>query len=450
MSFNKDYILELERITEALENNNIEGLKMILDEYHPSEIAEFLDVLPADARGRIIHLLPVDIASEAISEMDPESHPERLLETLTTELAGDIVEELSDDDAADLLNELPADRREQILDELDHEDAQDIRKLLTYAEDTAGGLMTTEIIKVHFSLNKKQAVDEVITQSEEIGEFYDIYVVDDKERLIGTVSLKDLIKAKPATRIGDIMNGDVVYVDAHTDQEEAAQLISQYNLTGIPVVDRNMQLLGRVTFDDAMDVLEEETTEDILKISGVSDDEELSGTWKAAVRSRLPWLMINLVTASLAGFVVFLFQPTISKLTLLTVFMPIIAGMGGNAGTQALAVTIRRISLNTLPDAKILGAISKELLVGLFNGLCMGIIASVVAIITEQSTILGLVVFLAMTGNLLIAGIAGSSIPILLEKIGFDPAVASSIFITAFTDIIGFLLLLGLGTYFLI
>lgn len=450
MNSNRDYILELERITDAIESENFEGLRMILDEYHPSEIAQFLEALPQISREKIIQLLPIEIASEAISEMDPESHPERLLENLHPELAGDIVEELSDNDAVDLLNELSVKKREEILDEMDHEDAQDIRKLLTYREDSAGGLMTTEIIRVHYSLNKKQALEEVIAQSEETGEFYAIYVVDDADRLEGTLSLKKLIKASPSTKIEDLMEKEVVYVDVNTDQEEVAKLLSQYNLPGIPVVDRNMILLGRVTFDDAMDVFEEETTEDILKLSGVSDDEQLSGNWREAVKSRLPWLIVNLGTAFLAASIIRNFEDTVQKLVVLSAYMTMIAGMGGNAATQALAVTIRRISLNTISDKQAYQTVVKEFLVGMINGAVIGTIVLLSAIVFDENPMLGLVIFLAMTFNLIIAGIAGSTIPLVLKRIGIDPAVASSIIITTFTDVFGFLLLLSLATKLLL
>lgn len=446
----KDNIVhDRERIIKALDGE-LSGLQSILEEYHASEIARILEQLPQQDREKIVHVLPVEVASEVISEMDEESHPEKIVNNLHHQLASDIVEELSADDAADIISQLPEEKQNRILESIPKEDAENIRKLLAFPDDTAGGLMTTDIIMLHYSLTKKEALEEVIRQSEEMEEFYNIYVVDDADRLIGTVSLKSLIKAKSNVKIDSLVDEDVIYVESHTDQEEVAKLLSQYNLTSIPVVNETMVLLGCVTFDDVIDVMEEETTEDILKISGVLEDEELSGNWKAAVKSRLPWLLVNLITAFLSGFVVFMFQDTIDKVTILAVFMPIVAGMGGNAGTQALAVTIRRISLNDLPDSKMISAVTKELLVGLFNGIIVGFAVMVVAMLKDQNPMLGLVVFMAMSGNLMIAGIAGSSIPILLEKMGIDPAVASSIFITALTDVIGFLLLLGLGSYLLL
>ena len=444
-----DILFDLEKIEDLFEGPE-QDLRAFLDELHPSEIAKILELVKESKQLTLIGLLPIDIASEAISEMDPESHPEKLLEALNSELVTNIVEELSYDDATDIVSQLSEEKREEILDNIDKEDASEIRKLLTYNEETAGGLMSTEFIQIHRSLNKRDALEEVAHQSEETENFYAIYVVDNDEHLVGTVSLKNLIKAKPYTQIDELLDDELIFVYTDTDQEDVAQLLSQYNLPGIPVVDKTMHLLGVVSFDDVMDVLEEETTEDILKIANVSDEEELSGNWKDALKSRVPWLMVNMFTAFLASSVVYVFQPTIQKITLLATFMPIIAGMGGNAGTQALAVTIRRISLNTLPDSKVIGTIKKEVLVGLMNGLIFGIVVSVVAIFNNHSPILGLVVFMAMFGNLVIAGITGASVPIILEKLGFDPAVASSIILTTFTDTLGFLLILGLGSYFLL
>jgi magnesium transporter len=345
---------------------------------------------------------------------------------------------------------LPEEQQQEILEELDEEDALNIRSLLRYDEDTAGGLMNNQVIKINQKLSKKEALDEIIRQSEEMEEFYTINVVDDQNTLIGIVSLKDIIKSRYTIRIKDLIKPDFVYVTAETDQEEVAKLISQYNLTSIPVVDDEMKLLGRITFDDVIDVLEEENTEDFLKISGVSEDEELSGNWREAVKSRLPWLIINLGTAFLASSVIRYFDDTIVRIGILAGYMTMIAGMGGNAATQALAVTVRRISLNDLTDQQAYQAVLKELTVGLINGATNGMIVFLFALFYDSNPMLGLVIFLAMTGNLIIAGITGASIPLLLKRMGIDPAIASSIIITTFTDIFGFLLILGLASKLLL
>ena len=440
---------DLMRIKEALEADDA-ALKELLTEYHASEIAIILESLPQESRDRIINILPSDLASDVLSEMDAESHPERILENLNPEKRSEIVEELDYDDATDIISQLPEEQQNEILLELDEEDASTIRNLLTYAEYTAGGIMNTQVLKLNGKSSKKEALDEVIRQSEEMEEFYTINVIDDDNVLLGIVSLKDIIKAKNSIKVAELIQVDFVYVLADTDQEEVAKLISQYNLTSIPVVDEEMHLLGRITFDDVIDVLEAENTEDILKISGVSEDEELAGNWREAVKSRLPWLVLNLGTAFLAASVIRYFHGTIAQLGIIAGYMTMIAGMGGNAATQALAVTVRRISLNDLTDNQAYRTVLKEFTVGLINGAVIGAIVFVFAYFYDLNPLLGLVVFLAMTGNLIIAGVAGSAIPLVLKRVGIDPAVASSIIITTFTDVFGFLLLLGMASRFII
>ncbi len=440
---------DLLRIETALEGDDAE-LKLVLSEYHASEIALLFEKLSSDDRERIINILPTEIASEVISEMDEEHRPGELLINLDPEKRSEIVEELDYDDATDIISQLDEEDQEEILEDIDKEDADSIRALMKYDEDTAGGLMNSDIIKVNINLDKKDALDEIIRQSEEMEEFYTVYVVDDADILQGIISIKSIIKAKADAKVRDLVNTDFVFVKADLDQEDVASLISQYNLTTIPVVDDNMKLLGRVTVDDIIDVMEEESTEDILKISGVSEDEELSGTWRAAIKSRLPWLVINLGTAYLAASVIRHFDDTVEKLPVLAAYMTIIAGMGGNAATQALAVTVRRISLTDLTDKQAYNAVVKEFLVGMLNGAANGLIVFCIAMFYDANPMLGLVLFLAMTGNLIVAGLTGASIPLILKRVGIDPAVASSIIITTFTDCAGFLLPLWFGTKLLL
>src|SRR6195952_4730632 len=440
---------DLLRIETALDGDDA-GLERVLKEYHASEIALLFEKLPQEAKERIINILPTDIASEVISEMHEEQDPGELLIGLHPEKRSEIVEELDYDDATDIISQLDEEDRQEILEDLDQEDADSIRALLKYADDTAGGIMNSEIVKVNINLDKKDALDEIVRQSEEMEEFYTIYVVDDADILQGILSVKSILKARPEAHVRDLVNTDFVYVKAELDQEDVAGLISQYNLTTIPVVDDNMKLLGRVTVDDIIDVMEQENTEDILKISGVSEDEELSGNWKDAVKSRLPWLVINLGTAYLAASIIRHFDSTVAMLPQIAAYMTIIAGMGGNAATQALAVTVRRISLSDLTDNQAYNTVLKEFLVGMINGAANGIIVFFIALFYDADPMLGLVLFLAMTGNLIVAGLTGSSIPLILKRVGIDPAVASSIIITTFTDCAGFLLPLWFATHLLI
>jgi magnesium transporter len=440
---------DLLRIKTALEGDDAE-LQSVLKDYHASEIAILFERLPQEAKERIINILSTEIASEVISEMTEESHPEDLLISLHPEKRSDIVEEMDYDVATDIISQLDKEDQQEILEDIDQDDATSIRALLNYDEDTAGGLMNSQVICVNINLDKKMALDEIIRQSEEMEEFYTIYVVDDHKTLQGIVSIKDIIKARSEAKVRDLVQADFVYVKAELDQEEVAKLISQYNLTTIPVVDDHMKLLGRITVDDIIDVMEAENTEDILKISGVSEDEELSGNWQDAVKSRLPWLVINLGTAFLAASIIRNFDATVKSLAVISAYMTIIAGMGGNTATQALAVTVRRISLSDLSDKQAYNTVLKEVLVGLVNGACNGLIVFAVAYFYDANPKLGLVLFLAMTGNLVVAGITGASIPLILKRVGIDPAVASSIIITTFTDCIGFFLPLWLASKLLL
>lgn len=440
---------DLLRVEKALLADDAE-LQLVLKDYHASEIALLFEKLPQEAKERIINILPTDIASEVISEMDEEHRPGELLINLDPEKRSEIVEELDYDDATDIISQLDEDEQQEILEDIDQDDASSIRALLRYDEDTAGGLMNSEIIKVNINLDKKGALEEIIRQSEEMEEFYTIYVVNDDDILHGILSIKSIIKARADAKVRDLVTTDFVYVKADLDQEDVAGLISQYNLTTIPVVDDNMKLLGRVTVDDIIDVMEQENTEDILKFSGVSEDEELSGNWKEAVKSRLPWLVINLGTAYLAASVIRHFDATVTQLPILAAYMTIIAGMGGNAATQALAVTVRRISLSDLTDKQAYNTVLKEFLVGLINGAANGLIVFLIALFYDANPLLGLVLFLAMTGNLVVAGLTGATIPLVLKRVGIDPAVASSIIITTFTDCAGFLLPLWFATKLLL
>ncbi|RZA02548.1 MAG: magnesium transporter [Sphingobacteriaceae bacterium] len=440
---------DLQRIKTALDGEDAE-LQSVLKEYHASEIAILFEKLPQEAKERIINILPADIASEVISEMDEEHHPGELLINLDPEKRSEIVEELDYDDATDIISQLEEHEQQEILEDIDQEDATSIRALLNYDENTAGGLMNPELIKVNIKLDKKGALDEIIRQSEEMEEFYTIYVVDDSNVLKGVVSIKNIIKAHADVKIKNLLIADPVYVKADLDQEEVAKLISQYNLTTIPVVDDDMKLLGRITVDDIIDVMEEESTEDILKISGVSEDEELSGNWQDAVKSRLPWLVINLGTAFLAASVIQQFPTVQVKIPTIMAYATIVCGMGGNGATQALAVTVRRISLSDLSDRQAYRTVLKEFSVGLINGAINGLIVGIVANFLGLSPLFGLVIVMAMIGNLIVAGLAGAGIPLLLKRVGIDPAVASSIIITTFTDCAGYFLCLWLATKFLL
>jgi magnesium transporter len=417
-------------------------------EFEAADLADVLTALDDEERLAAVEALPAELSSQALAEMPEEAHASETLAAMDPGRAAAIVRELDDDDAADILGELDPRQQEQILSGIG--DRAEVDRLLGYDEETAGGRMTTHVVTVPAIATAEQALEEIRRQAEEVQDFYEVFVVDKDHKLVGVLPFKDLVISRPERPVRAFMTDADIFVTPDLDQEEVARLMARYNLPSVPVVDDGGRLLGRVTFDDVIDVVEAETTEDLLQFGGVSADEDLAAGWKEAVRSRLPWLSLNLVTAFLAGGVVYLFQHTIQRTLALAVWMPIIAGMGGNAGTQALAVTVRRLALGLIPVDVFTRVVGKEILVGITNGVLMGAAVGTVAAMMGEGGRLGVVVFLAMSGNLMVAGFAGAFIPLVLERTGVDPAVASSIFVTTFTDVCGFLLLLGLAGWILL
>ncbi|HQR18354.1 MAG TPA: magnesium transporter [Gemmatimonadales bacterium] len=413
----------------------------------PADLADVLSSLDEAERLTAVRALPPEISGEALVEMPEEEHAEDTLAALEPEHAAEIVEELSDDDAADILQELEPEEQERILSEV--EDRADVDRLLAYDEESAGGLMTTHLVTVRATATAGEAIEEIRRQAEEAEGFYQVFVVDGEGRLQGLLPLKDLVTSPVNRPVSEFMEAADISVTPDRDQEDVARLMARYNLPSVPVVDASGKLLGRVTFDDVIDVVEAETTEDLLQFGGVSADEELGARWTGAVKSRLPWLYVNLLTAFAAASVVLVFSNAIQELKWLAVFMPVIAGMGGNAGTQALAVSVRRIALGQVPAGSEGRIVGKEMLVGLVNGFSNALVAGSIGWLAAGPQF-GAVVALAMTANLAVAGFAGAFVPLLLERLKIDPAIASSIFVTTFTDMCGFFLLLGLATRFLV
>ena len=438
----------LDRMVEMVRKGDIAHFIRRAHDVEPADLADVLSALDEHERVAVVQALPPELSSQALAEMPEDSHVGETLAALDPGQAAEIVGELDDDDAADILGELDPTRQEKILSGVI--DRSEVDRLLRYDEETAGGRMTTHMVTVSDKATVEEALEQIRRQSEQVEDFYHVFVVDAEHRLVGLLPFKDLVISRPNRPIRSFMSPADIFVTPDLDQEEVARLMARYNLPSVAVVDEQGKLLGQVTFDDVIDVVEAETTEDMLKFGGVSPDEELAAGWQTAVRSRLPWLSINLGTAFLAGGVVYFFQTTIQHTLALAVWMPIIAGMGGNAGTQALAVTVRRLALGLIPVNLFARVVGKEVLVGIINGVVMGLAVGTVATLIGQNPRLGAVVFLAMSGNLMVAGFAGAFIPLLLERVGIDPAVASSIFVTTFTDVCGFLLLLGLAGWLLL
>jgi magnesium transporter len=443
-----------EELLALVSAGDLDAASALLAELHPSDVADLVESLGSDEeRVGLMQVLPVELASETLAEMDEEEDPGEILAALDPKKGAELLHELEVDDAVDLVGELEPEERAKILAALPLEEAGEIRGLLRYDEESAGGLMDTLLVRIQGDLTAGQAIAEVRRQGREVEDFYTVFVVDQGHRLLGTVRLDDLILADPLHPVNGLTEPVLASVEPDEDQEDVGRLMSRYNLPSVPVVDQSGILLGRITFDDVLDVLEAEQTEDILRLVGTSDEEEIRGTWSETVRTRLPWLVLNLVTAAVGASVVMIFLDTVERFAVLAALAPVIAALGGNAGTQALAVTVRRISL--AGDGEIgtgpYRAVGKELLVGLVNGAVLGGITAFVSLqLPNGEPILGLVVLMAMWGNLIVAGFAGSFVPTVLNRFGVDPAVASSVFVHAFTDLIGFFLLLGLATVLLL
>jgi len=459
VSDDRDLSLDMtqEQLDLLLEAGRIQELADVVQDLdlHASDVADLIEDLDDEAQLAFVRALPADIASDAISEMAEAEEAGDLLAALEPEQSAALIHELADDDAADLIQELEPDEAARILAALPQDEAVDLRGLLLYDEETAGGLMTTELLAISGELTAEQAIQEVRVRGREVEDFYSVFVVDDRNRLLGAVPLDDLIIADTEARVADLALDVPATVLPDTDQEDVGKLLSRYNLVSVPVVNEFGVLLGRITFDDVIDVIELEQTEDILRLAGVSDAEEIRSDWQDAVRSRLPWLVLNLVTIGLASSVALLFEGALQTYWWLAMLMPIIAGMGGNSGTQALAVTVRRIAIASSEMERRSDAVRKELVIGLVNGLALGAIAALAVfgasfVLPDVPGMLALVVLVALWGNILVAGTLGAFVPTLLDRLNIDPAVASSVFLTTTTDLVGFVLLLGMASAFLL
>ena len=441
-----------ERLAELVSSGDVDALQEAVGELHPSDIADLVEGLDEEEHQvLLLSALPKEVASETLAEMEEGEDRADLLAALHPEKGAELLQELADDDAVDLIGELEPEERQRILAALPVEDAGELRGLLLFDEETAGGLMTTDLVSVLVSLTAAEALEHVRVKGREVEDFYTVFVVDERNRLMGTVRLDDLVIAEPTETIESLVEEPVASVLPDVDQEEVGRLIARYNLASIPVVNELGVLLGRITFDDVIDVMEAEQTEDIFRLAGVGGDEEaVRYTWLESVRARLPWLFLNLLTASASATVVYLFSGTIEHRVILASVMGMVAGMGGNAGTQALAVTVRSIAIERGTGRRHGLVVGRELLVGLTNGAVLGTILAAAAYLLDSDPKLGLVALLAMWGNQIVASFVGSFVPSLLDRLGIDPAVASSIFVTACTDMCGFLFLLGLATHILL
>ena len=419
----------------------------LLQKQHPADLAQIFGELPDRDRVAAFAVLVERnsrLAMETLSELGPEAGATLLAGRSAEEIAK-LVQLIPSDDAAVIIDHLPEELKAAVLDLMGRKESGEVENLLEYAEQTAGRIMNPNV----FALAEDMTVGEAITalqSSRDVEMVFYLYIVDARRHLVGVISLRRLLLVSPETPLKRIMTPDPISARVDMDQEEVARLVASYNLLAIPVVEEGNKLVGIITVDDVIDVIKDEATEDMFRLAGVSSDEHVFTPARQSLRMRMPWLVVNLATAFLAAAVVGLFQNTISAWVALAVFMPIVAGMGGNAATQTLAVIVRGIALGELTWSNSRKALMKEILVGTGNGLATGIIAALVSWLMYRDPTVGALLAIAMVINLFVAGMAGTLIPLGLKALKFDPALVSTVFITTFTDVCGFASFLGLAT----
>lgn len=412
---------------------------------HEADLADLIEALPSAERTRLVALLGSDFDFAALTELD-ESVRLSLLGNLPVDTVAEGLSELDSDDAVYILEDLPVEDRIEILDQIPALERVVLQRSLNYPEESAGRRMQTEYIAVPPFWTVGQAID-YMRETEDLPEsFYELFVVDPSYRLIGTVALDRLLRTKRPVSVSDIMGETAHTVKAEEDQEEVARTFERYNLVSAAVVDEAERLVGVLTIDDIVDVIHEEHDEDMKRMGGVGD-EEISDNVLDAVKSRFIWLLVNLGTAVLASFVIGMFDATIQQMVALAVLMPIVASMGGNAATQTMTVAVRAIATRELDAYNVRRIIMREGTVGLINGVLFAVVIGIVSGLWFGNTALSIVIAIAMVINMIFAGFAGILIPILLDKLKADPAIASGVFVTTVTDVVGFFAFLGLAAW---
>jgi len=436
-------------VRSAIDDADAGRLKALLSLLHPADIADLLEQISGSERREILSLAPDGITGEVLSELD-EGLRDEIVDFLPQEQLTDAVRELESDDVVDLLEDLNQPQQDAVLDALEGADRLAAEQALSYPEHSAGRLMQREVVSAPEHWTAGQAIDHLRNADRLPEQFYHVILVNPRHQPSGYVTLGKLMSSPRETRLMDIAEDSFRSIPVTQDEADVAYAFNQYHLISAPVVDEDDRLVGIVTIDDAMIVLDEENEEDILRLAGVTGEESLSDrTWVIA-KQRFPWLTVNLLTAILASLVIAQFESTISVIVALAVLMPIVASMGGNAGTQSLTVAVRALATRDLTASNALRVIRREAMAGLLNGLAFAVIMGVVGVVWFGIPMLGLVIAVAMVVNLVVAGLAGVLVPLALERMGFDPALASGTFVTTVTDVVGFFVFLGLASLWLL
>ncbi|MEK6216020.1 MAG: magnesium transporter [Boseongicola sp.] len=433
---------------DATEAGDRARLMQVFEPLHPADIADLLEQVDADDRTAILQLAGDYIDGEILSEIDEDIRDE-VVETLAPQVLAEAVRELESDDVVDILEDLDEPQQEAILDALDVVDRVAIEQALSYPEYSAGRLMQREVVIAPAHWTVGNAIDHMRAHDDLPEEFYHVVLVDPRHQPVAYVTLGRLMSSKRDTALAELAEDSFRTFTVDEDEGDVAYAFNQYHLISAPVVDESGRLVGVITIDDAMTVLDEEHEEDVLRLGGVGD-ESLSNSTLEIVRRRFPWLAVNLMTAILASIVISLFEDALTAVVALAVLMPIVASMGGNAGTQSMTVAVRALATRDLTGSNALRVIRRESLAGLLSGLIFAVVMGAVGSFWFGSSLIGLVLATAMLVNLLVAGLSGVLVPLALDKAGIDPALASGTFVTTVTDIVGFFAFLGLATIVLL
>jgi magnesium transporter len=435
-------------VDEALDAGDAARVGELVGELHAADIADLLESLGYDERLQLVDVLKPRFDPEILVHL-VASVREDVIEHLGPERLARLLSDLDSDDAVDVFEDLEEEFQHRILTALPLAYRHILQESLTFPEDSAGRLMQREMVVIPSAWTLGEVIDYMRAAEDLPDDFYDLYIVNPKHNPIGKIPLSRALRTRRPVRLTEIMEADLKPIPLTMDQEEVAHLFRQYGLVSAPVVDEGGRLVGVITVDDIVHIIEEEAEEDALKLAGVAEV-DLYSAMLDTTRARFPWLVVNLLTAILASAVIGLFQGTIERVVALAVLMPIVASMGGNAGTQTLAVAVRAIAMKDLTEATTRRFIGKELLVGAANGVLFAAAAAAVAWFWFGNPAIGLVIAAAMIVNLVVAGLSGTLIPLALERMGVDPAIASSVFLTTVTDVVGFFAFLGLAAMFLL
>ena len=435
------------QILEFILESPFETILEQIDEIHPVDFLEALGEFDDDPLI-ILEKLPDEYVALLLDYAE-DDEKFNLLSLFSKNRQAQIISEMSSDELVDLLGTLDEDEQNEIITNMNTEEVEEVKALLSYDPESAGGIMATEFISIKETDTVNETINYLRTMAPDSETPYYIYVVDDLDVLKGVVPLRQIIVSTPDTLIKDIMIENIISAPVDMDQEEVSHIFEKYGFMAIPVVDHNGKILGIITVDDVMEIMKEEYTEDMFRLAGLDEEEKVAGTVIGAIKSRLPWLLVNLVTATLAAKTVSLFENTIAQIVALATFMPMVAGMGGNAGSQTLTLIIRGIAIGEISYENQADILKKEIAIGIINGLCIGLVVGVLGYFWVGSLAFGFVIGTAMLLNLIVATISGYLVPILLKKVGIDPALASAVFVTTVTDVLGFFFFLGLATVML-